>query len=404
MFSSKPLIAIFCIIFVDVLAFTLVLPYLPFFAERFGATPFEIGLIITVFSLFQFLSGPILGRMSDQMGRKPLLILSQIGTCLGFIILGFANSIWMVYFARILDGATAGNLSVAQAAIADVTKPQERAKAFSMIGIAFGTGFFIGPAISGFLIHFGPQAPAFGAAFISFISILTTAFLFKDAPHVHQDKKPFRISKNDLANALSIKPILYFLRQPQIKPLLLQFLFFNLSFTAHISCFALFAERRLQYNGAPFGAKEVSYLYAYLGMMGILIRSIIIDKLIARFGQKGTARIGFAAQGIGYLSYAFVHTIPGAVLAATIASVGSSVIRPTVAAQMSRSANPKEMGELFGVSQSIASIASIIAPLAAGFLIGHSPLSYWAIFSGASVLLAFFFNQPRDAAPAQAKT
>ena len=267
LFKPHPLIAIFFIVFVDILAFTLVLPYLPFFAERFGASPTQVGLIITSFSLCQFLAGPVLGQMSDKMGRKPILILSQIGTCLGFVILALSQNLWMVYLARILDGITAGNLTVAQAAISDVTKPQERAKAFSLIGVSFGLGFFVGPAIAAFLSHFGSQAPAWGAAFLSFCSILSTAFLFKDSDEVHREKTPFHISGKDLSKALDLRPIVHYLSNPKLKPLLYQFLIFNISFSAHISCFALFAERVLKWNGSPFGPKEVGYLYAYLGFV-----------------------------------------------------------------------------------------------------------------------------------------
>jgi DHA1 family tetracycline resistance protein-like MFS transporter len=392
-FKSRPLLPIFLIVFVDVLAFTLVLPYLPFFAERYGASPLQVGSIITVFALCQFLSGPVLGRMSDQMGRKPILILSQIGTCLGFVILALSTHLWMVYLARIIDGITAGNLTVAQAAISDVTEPKDRSKSFALIGVSFGLGFFIGPAISAGLLHFGAQAPAWGAAGISLLSILTTTFFFHDSTTVHSEKKPFRLSLNDLAQGLNLKPIIRYFKVDQLKPLLIQFFFFNVSFSAHISCFALFAERRLSYEGRAFGPKEVSYLYAYLGLLGIIIRSTVIQKMIERFGERKTSQIGFIAQGVGFLAYGWVHTIPGALVAATIGSLGSGIIRPTVSALMSRVVGPKEQGALFGVSQSLASIASIIAPLIAGYLIGHVSAFSWALFTGTSALAALFFYQ-----------
>jgi DHA1 family tetracycline resistance protein-like MFS transporter len=390
--KSRPLLPIFLIVFVDVLAFTLVLPYLPFFAERYGASPLQVGSIITVFALCQFLSGPVLGRMSDQMGRKPILMLSQMGTCLGFIILALSQNLWMVYLARILDGITAGNLTVAQAAISDVTKPSERSKAFALIGVSFGLGFFVGPAISAGLLHFGTQAPAWGAAGISFLSIITTFLFFADSAEVRASKVPFHLKFGDLAEGLNFKPIIRYFNNPKLKPLLLQYFFFNLSFSAHISCFALFAERRLNYDGHPFGPKEVSYLYAYLGFLGIIIRSAVIQKLIQRFGERITSRIGFLAQGLGFAGYAFVHTIPGALIAATVGSLGSGIIRPTLSALLSRVVGAKEQGSLFGVSQSLAAIASIIAPLAAGYLIGHASATIWAIFTGTSILLALLIN------------
>ena len=392
--NNRALAAIFMIIFVDILALTLVLPYLPFFAEHFGASPTQVGLIITVFAFCQFLSGPVLGRMSDQMGRKPILILSQIGTCVGFIILALAQSLWMVYFARILDGITAGNITVAQAAISDVTQPKERTKAFSMIGIAFATGFFIGPAISGLLLHFGPQGPAWGAAFLSLGSIITTATLFKDNAEIHHDKQPFQITWSTFAEGINLKPMVKYLSLPRLKELLYQFFFFNVSFSAYISCFALFAEYRLTYNGHAFGVREVGYLYAYLGFLGIIIRSFLIDRLLNRFGEKTTSRIGFIAQGLGYCSFCFVYSIPSVLIAATFGAIGSGLVRPCLASLTSREVGPREQGSLFGVSQSLAAIASIIAPMIAGFLIGHASLNAWALFAGLSILFALMIRMP----------
>ena len=145
--KGSPLVPIFIIVAVDVLGFTLVLPLLPFYAEHFGASPLTVGLMVSVFAVCQLIAGPILGRISDKIGRKPVLMFSQMGTLVGFIILALAGSLWMLFLSRIIDGLTAGNLSIAQAYISDVTKPEERTKSFAVIGIAFGIGFLIGPAV-----------------------------------------------------------------------------------------------------------------------------------------------------------------------------------------------------------------------------------------------------------------
>ena len=158
----------------DVLGLTLMIPLLPFYAERLGATPTVAGMLIGVYAMCQLISGPLLGRLSDHMGRKPLLIVSQIGTFIGFIITANANVLWLVFIGRIIDGATAGNLSLAQAYISDVTKPEERAKSFGIIGIAFGLGFLIGPAVSGFLAGYDYRYPMYAAAALSFTSIMAT--------------------------------------------------------------------------------------------------------------------------------------------------------------------------------------------------------------------------------------
>ena len=155
---SGPLLSVFLIVAVDVLGLTIMIPLLPFYAERMGASPFQVGWLIGIYAACQLVSGPILGRWSDTTGRKPLLIVSQIGTCIGFIITAFAPNLWMLFLARAIDGATAGNLSLAQAYIADVTRPKNGRKAFGLIGIAFGLGFLVGPAVSGLLA--GYRLPA----------------------------------------------------------------------------------------------------------------------------------------------------------------------------------------------------------------------------------------------------
>src|SRR5712691_2240910 len=153
------------------------IPLLPFYAERLGASPTVIGSLVGVYAFCQLFSGPMLGRLSDHTGRKPLLIVSQIGTLIGFLVTASAPVLWVVFLGRIIDGCTAGNLSLAQAYISDVTRPEERAKSFGVIGVAFGIGFLIGPAISGFLSTFGYQFPIFAAAAQSAASIFSTSFL-----------------------------------------------------------------------------------------------------------------------------------------------------------------------------------------------------------------------------------
>ena len=156
---KSPLVPIFLIVSVDVLGLTIILPLLPFYAEKFGASPAVAGLLISTYAFCQLIAGPILGRMSDRMGRRPLLLVSQLGTFIGFLILAYANALWIIFLSRVIDGLTAGNLSLAQAYISDVTKPEERAKSFALIGIAFGMGFLIGPGISGYLSQYSYQYP-----------------------------------------------------------------------------------------------------------------------------------------------------------------------------------------------------------------------------------------------------
>src|SRR5438128_1872185 len=194
--KSSPLFSIFLIVLVDVLGLTIILPLLPFYAESLGATPVIVGLIVSTYAICQLLAGPPLGHLSDRIGRRPVLLVSQMGTCAGFLILASAHTLWVVFLARIIDGLTAGNLTVAQAYISDVTKPEDRAKSFGLIGISFGLGFLVGPAVSGFLAQFGHQYPIFAAAGLSFTSIMCTYFLLPAvAPHPSPDQAGGRTSQ-----------------------------------------------------------------------------------------------------------------------------------------------------------------------------------------------------------------
>src|SRR2546422_8928036 len=233
--KKSPLFSIFLIVLVDILGLTIILPLLPFYAESLGASPSTVGLLFSAYAICQLLAGPPLGQLSDRVGRRPVLLISQIGTCIGFLILGFARVLWLVFLARIIDVLTAGTLTVAQAYISDVTEPQHRAKAFGIIGVAFGLGFLVGPAVSGFLAQFGNQYPIFAAAGLSFTSIMATYFLLPataahPAPHGHEEGSRW-------------KAYVDVFKDVHLGPMLWQFFAFTFAFSMFISGFALFAER-----------------------------------------------------------------------------------------------------------------------------------------------------------------
>ena len=183
---TSPLLPIFLVVAVDVLGMTLILPLLPFYTEKMGASPTVVGALVSIYALCQLIAGPYLGRVSDRIGRRPVLLISQVGTLIGFIVLGLAHHVWVVFLSRMIDGATAGNLSIAQAYISDVTKPEDRAKSFALIGIAFGFGFMVGPGISGYLAAQNFIYPIVAAALLSCTSILCTYFLLPRQEAIHQ--------------------------------------------------------------------------------------------------------------------------------------------------------------------------------------------------------------------------
>lgn len=379
------LLPVFLIVLVDVFGMTLVIPLLAIYAESFGATALQATLLISVFAVCQLVSGPILGHASDRVGRKPMLILSQIGTFIGFIILARATSLWMVYLSRVIDGATAGNLSLAQAYIADNTAPENRAKAFGLIGIAFGLGFFVGPSITGYLADaHSLNAPIYLAAGMSALSVLATAVLLRGGPPAahHPDR----------AAALRWSTYTRYFSRPGLGALLLQFFVYMLSFSVFVSGFALFAERRFTWDGHPFGPREIGFAFSYVGLLGIFLQGVMIGRLVKAHGERRLVLAGFASLVLAYLMLGASATILALMAAGTIASFGNGVLRPALTSLITHRAGPHEQGIVLGITQSMTSLASIVAPPAAGWLIGHGQLMLWgtlaAVLSAIGVVLS----------------
>jgi MFS family permease len=398
---NKALLPIFLIVAVDVMGMTLILPLLPFYAERYGATPQTVGLLVTTYALCQLIAGPLLGRLSDRHGRRPWLIVSQLGTFAGFLILGAARSLPWIFFSRFLDGITAGNLSLAQAYISDVTAPEERAKSFGVIGIAFGLGFLIGPAVSGFLAQYDYSYPAWAAACLSFTSVLCTWFLLpRVKPHADEDAAGpggKRLALLDWGQYAK-----YF-RRPELGATLVEFFLFCAMFSLWISGFALFAERRFTVaGGRAFGPKEVGYLYAYSGLLGVIIQGGLLGRLVKRFGERALARAGFFSAAAGMAAIAFVARVPLLIPLFTAIAFGTGVLRPALTSLITRETDKREQGVVLGLAQSLNSIAQILAPLLAGFLIGRGRLGAWALTAaGVSALGFTLISLSRRAAAAR---
>jgi MFS family permease len=328
----------------------------------------------------------MLGRMSDHMGRRPLLLVSQLGTFIGFLILAYANALWLIFLSRVIDGLTAGNLSLAQAYISDVTKPEDRAKSFALIGIAFGMGFLIGPGISGYLSQFSYQYPIFAAAALSATSILATYFLLPSTtPQAADGATPRKFTVLDWGNYAR-----YF-RQPGLGPLLWQFFAFTLAFSMFMTGFPLFAERRYQWQGHPFGPKEVGYVYAYLGMLGVILQGGLIGRLVKAFGEMKLVRAGFFLGMVGLAALGFTYSVPLLLLVAAISSSGTGVIRPALTSLITQQAARSEQGVVLGLTQSLNSIAAIVAPAVGGLLIDHSLLAGWALTAAGICGVALLF-------------
>jgi multidrug resistance protein len=367
--KRSPMIPIFLIVFVDVLGMTIIFPLLPFYSESLGATPFMVGMIVSVYGLCQFIAGPILGQASDKIGRKKILVFSQIGTCLGFIILALSNSLFLIFLARIIDGLTAGNISVAQAYISDVTEPKDRTKAFGMLGSAFSLGFIIGPALSGFLAKYGPHYPIFLAACMSATSIIATLTILPNT-EIHKPSGP--------RNKFAIKNIMKYMGTKEVAPLLLQFFAFIFAFSFFMSGFAMFCGEKFTYNGRPYGPQQVGWIFTFVGCLSLIVQMGFLKYLTSRLSERKIVGLGFVTMFIGYFFIGEVSTLVFLLMALAINTFGSSVLRPSITSQITKNVPRDQQGSILGVTQSLQSMAQIVAPLIGGFLIGKGFLTGWA--------------------------
>lgn len=383
----------FLIVLVDVLGFTIVIPLLGLYAEKFGASPLTATLIVTSYAACSLLATPIIGRLSDQHGRRPLLLISQAGTCAGFILLGFSTSLWMVFLGRILDGLTAGNLALAQAYISDHTKPENRAKAFGVIGIAFGIGFMFGPALGGWLGDYGMHYPFLVAAGLSALSIFCTYTLLpKEDPHAVKSEGDGPGGKRP--SAFDVGAYAEFFRRPELRALYLQFFMFSFAFSMFISGFALYAERRFVHDGQPWTAREVGFLFAYSGLLGILWQGGLIGRLVKKYGELKLTIAGFIAAMVSYAVLGFIpedKLIPLGLIT-IVSSFGHGVLRPVLTSRITQAVGRHEQGVAIGISGSLSSVAMMVGPPTGGLLLNQHNLLAWvivpAVVSALGVVLA----------------
>jgi len=373
---------IFLIVLVDVFGFTIVIPLLSLFAEKFGATPLVATSIVSVYAVCSLISTPIIGRLSDRHGRRPLLLLSQAGTCIGFLVLAGASSLWMVFAGRVLDGVTAGNLSLAQAYISDHTEPQNRAKAFGVIGVAFGIGFFFGPALGGFLGDINLSLPFLVAACLSLVSMICTYTLLpRDLP----PQADAAVAKPDDAaappppagrrpGAFDIATYLDYFRRPGLAGLYVQFFLFCFAFSMFTSGFALFAEARFEWT-----QHQTGMLFSFSGFLGLILQGGLLGRLVKRFGEAPLVVAGFLSAAIAYALLGAAGTLVMILIAALFSAFGNGVLRPVITSRMTQAVGRHEQGAALGVSGSLQSIAMALAPPVGGFLIGRGLLTAWAV-------------------------
>ncbi len=361
---NKEQFTILLIMITETLGFSLILPFLPFFAMDYGATPFQIGLIISCFSLFQFFSAPILGRLSDHFGRKPLLLISQFSTLAGFIILGFAHSIELILLSRIIDGLFGSNFVIAEAYLSDISEKKDRSKAFAISGVAFGIGFLIGPAIGGLLSTLGIEYLAFGAATISAFSIGLSLIFLKETV-----KRPDHSFRHTFKNIkfIDTKQVKRFLFDSATSRKMLAMFFYVFSNVLFISVFSLFVEKKFSLT-----AKDVGFILAYVGITSILLRLIIMPFSLKRLSEKKLTAAAFVIYLGGILGLALSGSFEVFMIFVTFFTIGTGLLRPLIQASVSVVIPETEQGALLGVTNSFSSISQIFGPTMGTAMLQHS--------------------------------
>lgn len=361
--KRSPLLVIFITIFIDLVGFGIVIPLLPFYVEgsRIHGTPRHVGLLFASYSVMQFIFAPILGRLSDKHGRRPVLLISIIGTGISFLILGFASTLWMLFVGRILDGITGGNISTAQAYIADSTTKENRAKGMGLIGAAFGLGFIFGPAIGGILSHWGIGVPFFFAAGLAFANAI---LLYFTLPETVTTDHPARVSA---AGGRNWHDVMKSLKQPKLGFVLLIYFLFIVAFSIMTTTFSLFTKFRFGYT-----AERTGYLFAYVGIIGAFIQGGLIGRLAKQFGEVTLVMVGASlfAVSLFLIPLTGPHTGLLALLAVGGAfAIGNSLATPSLTTLASKSANESQQGVVLGVTQSVASLARALGPTIQAVLI-----------------------------------
>jgi len=357
----SPLLVIFVTVLIDLIGFGIVIPVLPFYVEspRFNATPLTLGLLFVSYSAMQLLFTPILGRLSDRYGRRPVLFLSLLGTGVGFVMMGLAESLPMLFAGRILDGITGGNISTAQAYIADVTTPENRAKGMGLIGAAFGLGFIIGPFVGGELSQFGIEVPFLFAAALSFANAALLYFVL-----------PETVGRGGAARAAdrSLRGVARRLREPHLGLVVGVYFLFVVAFSIMTTTFALYTMHAFGYDARANGR-----LFAFIGLLGVILQGGLIGRLVQRFGELPFVVAGAALFVVGLFALPFVGPtsggLAGLLLVLAAFANGNAMTTPTLTSLASKSVGPDEQGAVLGVTQSGASLARIVGPLVGTFLI-----------------------------------
>lgn len=373
---------IFIAVFIDLLGVGILIPIAPFIVRQFNTDALAVALLSASYSLFQFAAAPFLGWLSDRYGRRPVLLLSLLGTAIGYFIFGMAGALWVLFLSRVIDGITGGNISIAQAYIADVTPPEERSKAFGLIGAAFGLGFIIGPALGGLLSNISLAAPAYFAGGLALANVILGYFILPESlPPERRTREPLTFARINPAGA-----VWNALKRPNLSALLLALFGFNFAFSGLQNNFSLFTLERFDW-----GPNQNAVLFSFVGVVGVVMQAVIVRRLVPRFGDRRLAIFGLGMQVVTYLLIAFapqawmLFPVLGAL------SMGNGLTTPTLTGMVSGQVSQQEQGSILGVTQSLGALTRVFGPLWAGLVFDTigAGAPYWtgAIFIAVALAL-----------------
>lgn len=372
--KNRRLAIIFAIVLVDMLSFSIVLPLLPYLAKEIGASPFQTGLLAAAYPLAQFFGAPLLGSISDRHGRKPVLLVSIFGTAVGFVVLALARVLPILFVSRLVDGITGGNISVAQAYIADVTDPESRGKALGMIGAAFGLGFILGPVTGGLLSGISYTAPAWAGAGLALLNMALVALFLPESLSA-EDRERLASRKRKIFDLSALKAGL---AHHRVGPLLTIRTSTALSFAIFETSFALWAIAALQVT-----ARTNGLILGYVGILSVLVQAFLIGRLTKRFSDDMLLLAATALAGSALLLWGFAPNVPLLLLLMPALSLGLGVNNTIMSSALSKAVHRDEVGGILGIQTSIQSLARVIGPILGGFLLERAPVWSPGVVAGA---------------------
>ncbi len=376
--KKSPLAVLFVTVLIDLLGFGIIIPLQPFYAKSLGADGFTVGLLSASYSFAQFFFAPFWGRLSDRIGRRPVLRASMVIQALGFLLFGLADDLTVLFAARILAGVGGANISAAQAYIADVTTPENRAKGMGMIGAAFGLGFVLGPALAGVLSRaFNPSVPAFVAAGLCAANFLVASRYLPESLTAEAMQ-----SAREKKRGQRLQLFAHGLKVPRLGLLWILFFANTLAFSAFEPTFALYANWRYGYDEATVG-----YIFAYVGVVLAITQGVLVGRLARKLGEERLVYIGMLMLGgaIALLPHSPTPLVMMVVIG--VLSTGSALLNPSTSSLISK-ASPFEFGAVLGVSQGLGSLARALGPAIGGKLYDLSPGTHVGPFHFAGGLLA----------------